>query len=72
MKNYAQISNVFYRADAICADGRGNFGKDAPDGLVYYSGLYLTPTECADMMARDAQDTGVRDEEDMMLGIYNS
>jgi hypothetical protein len=68
--SYLSISNVFYRADAIAADGRGNFGKDTPSGLVYHSGLYLTPSERDAMVRTDSQALHVA-EDSLGLGLLN-
>ena len=66
MKNYFAITHPGHRSDAICADGLGNFGRDVPAGLVYFSGFYLTPAEKAEMIRRDMSGPTTGDE-DMML-----
>lgn len=68
--DYAKIDNPFYRAAIIDRDGRGNFGKDVPAGLVYYSGHCLTPKEPAQWLASDRNAFG--NEDALGLGYFNS
>lgn len=70
-RDYAAIVNPFYRAEAIDADRRGNFGADVPAGLVYHAGFYLTPAERAAWIADDASHPHYP-EDSLGLGLFNS